>query len=965
MSDVLKAALSYATRGWRVLPLWGIDDTGRCLCGKAKCGSPGKHPIAHLVREGVKEASCSPAQVERWWKLFPTANVGIATGPESDLYVIDVDTTKGGQDSIEELRAKFAFPPTVAARTGSGGYHLFYAYFDDLPNTTNKLGKGIDTRGEGGYVVAPPSIHRTQRLYEWITSPDDIPVAPTPDWVIDICERKAPLPPAPRKVEDRGDAYDRARRYLAKVPPAVSGAGGHDQTYKAALAVVKGFCLSEAEAASLLLQEYNPRCEPPWDEKDILRKVSEVAKAKAVPDGYLLDAAGYQERRRPPHQPSQVRREERELFGPAEEPEEQAPSPPSEPPSDLPERPLSSVPDPGEAAVVETGTTIPVIEPPEGYLVDDEGTWRELKTTTRLISHTPLWIDGVVVNSSTEEHFARLGWRDHLGRRRSRSVPLEDMSSRRRLEGYSRWGIHITQETSKYVVDYLTKSYHLNFARLPRANAASEQGWFDRRRFLWGLSVIDREGITDTADKPPAEWKKSTVIFTPSSHNMRRLATSFHAKGSFDLWREVVGERCTTTESKILLLAALGTPMLTVMGWAGVNIANFIVDLAGRTSSGKTTALRVAASAWGDPGEGGDGDPIVGTWGSTLAYVERVAAVRHNLPLILDDTKRARFGVVPKVVYMVANGQGDGRATIDDLQAKKQFRTILISTGESSATSLSQDGGTRVRALVLHGAPFGQPSQETADQIRDLMKVVHSNYGHAGPMFVRWVLENIHRLPSWVEQYEAFVMEHRIGAGASGPLNRVAPFLAFFDLVETLAHQAGVLPWEPGEKSLITGETYEDIAEGVQDADRPKDAIHYVVARASSLRSQFYDHYKPAKAVPHDGWIGRWDSEPGEGVVRRGRPFTGVAIYRHVLVRWLETMKFDVEGTIRAWRADGHLRLEPANPKQFEMQVRIDNIRNRAVVLQEDLFQRGPLTEDPDEGEEWEPYQAPLWNDDD
>ena len=173
MRGLGEAALAYARRGWLVFPLHGIVNE-RCTCGRLDCSSPGKHP---LVRHGVKEATSDQRVLEEWWSRCRSANIGIATGRASRIVVVDIDPPHG-EASLELFgRIGRALPPTLAVRTGSGGRHLYYSTPAwELRNKTARLPgvdrdlPGIDLRGEGGYVVAPPSLHISGRPYEWTDS---------------------------------------------------------------------------------------------------------------------------------------------------------------------------------------------------------------------------------------------------------------------------------------------------------------------------------------------------------------------------------------------------------------------------------------------------------------------------------------------------------------------------------------------------------------------------------------------------------------------------------------------------------------------------------------------------------------------------------------------------------------------------------------------------------------------------
>ncbi len=177
------AALSYAARGWAVMPLHTPCSQG-CSC-KQDCGSSaGKHP---RTRHGLKEASRSPDRIWRWWRRWPDANVGIRTGRESGLVVLDVDVRHGGDTSLETLEATYdRLPPTLTALSGGGGKHLYFLHPGrHIPNSAQVGGfPGLDVRGDGGYIVAPPSLHQSGQHYAWEALSH--PVAALPRWLCDL-----------------------------------------------------------------------------------------------------------------------------------------------------------------------------------------------------------------------------------------------------------------------------------------------------------------------------------------------------------------------------------------------------------------------------------------------------------------------------------------------------------------------------------------------------------------------------------------------------------------------------------------------------------------------------------------------------------------------------------------------------------------------------------------------------------
>lgn len=167
-AEVLKAALSYAERGWAVFPCYTIGADGTCTCGK-DCGKDvGKHPIP---TNGFKAAKTDTAQIQKWFgPEAKPCNLAIATGARSGITVIDIDTGEGkvGAQTWAELIAEKGEPVTLMARTGSGGMHLFFSYCSAVKDGTNRLGKNVDVKNDGGYVIAAPSRHKSGGAYAWL-----------------------------------------------------------------------------------------------------------------------------------------------------------------------------------------------------------------------------------------------------------------------------------------------------------------------------------------------------------------------------------------------------------------------------------------------------------------------------------------------------------------------------------------------------------------------------------------------------------------------------------------------------------------------------------------------------------------------------------------------------------------------------------------------------------------------------
>jgi putative DNA primase/helicase len=189
-APTVEHALEYARRGWPVFALHGIGRSGRCTCGRPDCENPGKHPQFHKddLPNGLQDATTDEGLIRRWFGRWPNANIGIRTGSVSGFVVLDVDPRHGGAEALRRLeRAHGALPDTIEALTGGGGRHVLLAHPGGvlIRNAAGKLGEGLDVRGDGGYIVAPPGKHASGGRYEWELSghPDEVPLAPIPGWI--------------------------------------------------------------------------------------------------------------------------------------------------------------------------------------------------------------------------------------------------------------------------------------------------------------------------------------------------------------------------------------------------------------------------------------------------------------------------------------------------------------------------------------------------------------------------------------------------------------------------------------------------------------------------------------------------------------------------------------------------------------------------------------------------------------
>ena len=246
----LIAALASAARGWHVLTT-----------------SPGRK--VPLTAHGLHDATTDPAVIAAWWHRWPTAGVAIATGAASGIIVLDVDPRHGGDDTLHDReRAHGRLPDTPRVFTGGGGLHVYLAHPGGaVPCSAGALGTGLDVRGDGGYVVAPPSRHPSGRGYAWEVgaSPEDVPLAPVPKWLLEL--RVCPPAGEPRPADE----------WAALVRDGAD-AGARNQ----AVARLAGYLLRCRPAPRVVLELVRAwsasRCRPPLGDDEITRTVDSIAR---------------------------------------------------------------------------------------------------------------------------------------------------------------------------------------------------------------------------------------------------------------------------------------------------------------------------------------------------------------------------------------------------------------------------------------------------------------------------------------------------------------------------------------------------------------------------------------------------------------------------------------------------------------------------------------------------------------
>jgi putative DNA primase/helicase len=265
-------ARAYLRKGWQLVPLWWIREPGVCACPDGEdCRSAGKHP---LTNHGVNEALAKGIDVDLWWQRHPSANIGIATGEKSGIVVVDVDKGKGGFRSLKQIRKTYGRPPdTPISITGSNGRHILFLHPGERVKNAVGYMPGIDVRGDGGLIVAPPSMHVSGNRYRWHPEahPAAVKLAPMPVWMETFCELDKKKRQAKKGMWTGGKSQWGKSFDPDKVPNI--GQGERNDT----LCSITGRLIWENrelhEIMEIILGLNDNRCSPPLDDKEVRRLV--------------------------------------------------------------------------------------------------------------------------------------------------------------------------------------------------------------------------------------------------------------------------------------------------------------------------------------------------------------------------------------------------------------------------------------------------------------------------------------------------------------------------------------------------------------------------------------------------------------------------------------------------------------------------------------------------------------------
>lgn len=528
------------------------------------------------------------------------------------------------------------------------------------------------------------------------------------------------------------------------------------------------------------------------------------------------------------------------------------------------------------------------------------------------ISPTPVLICSRLKDTATGQESTELTWmRDGQWQRHIAS--RETIADARSIVRLSAFGFPVNSATATDMVEFLGAFEATNETILTPRQVTNRLGWHQvdgEDLFLWGRNLLagdDQVGVGSTTGEgnpiPP-------LAFRGDDEGEEQLVVGFTNGGSFEEWRDGIVPVIGFPKAIIAIVGALSTPLLRIL-----NAFSPILSVSSPTSRGKTTVLRLAGSVWGNPDERTLGS-VVRTWDSTAVFIERVAGLNNDLPLLLDETSLAKGHnrrMIEKVIYSLSGGQGRGRGSVQGLRTAGAWRTCLLSTGEQPLTSFLQNaGGAHARVLELCGPPFGEGNQ--AFLVNRIREVVTRNFGHAGPRFVIYLLRNREEWPAFREAYGDAIASCREKTGDSPVAGRMGNSVALLYFTATLASRefSGILPWSIRELHGAISTIWDDVLEGADRSDVAREALSYTLSWAFRNRDRFWEIEADNRDEPHDGWAGRWD--------RRGSGPVLLSFFPDKLEDLLQKREYSPEAIFAQWREKGWIKTS-GNRRRLQMRI--------------------------------------------
>jgi|GEM_PF-1784204 len=356
---------------------------------------------------------------------------------------------------------------------------------------------------------------------------------------------------------------------------------------------------------------------------------------------------------------------------------------------------------------------------PKEYEIHDESLKvKKVENKTKLeyyetICHSPIMLTGVSQDIDTGEISYEVSFLDSLGHHHKEMYKQEELITANKLKQTTLASkINLIDAKTNDLCQYFNISIKENAQYLPRTKTVSKYGWRKEDSYVVGNRMITKNG---TEEVIPVDEDNSLI-----------------SKGSLEGWIEAVKPVICDNTVRFKCYCALTSMLLKPL-----NVQSFLVDHAGDSSQGKTFGFQVAVSMCGNPIE------LQLAANSSLTFMELKAASCNDLPLFFDETSLQSSELLTKLIYMIANEVGRGRATHATLQAVNRWKTVALITGELTIVSTNLNGAA-IRVILIRKKMKTMP----VGVVEKTLVGISKNYGHIIELFMEKVLKNKDELKS-------------------------------------------------------------------------------------------------------------------------------------------------------------------------------------------------------------------------